>query len=697
MLCSLCVSVFQQDQGTRATTVRGVHHATIASLRAAAKQGCYLCCELELEYDAEDDLKSDILADLAPRAKFLTYELNLSLFSNHIGLLTFEIGEQLASATYEVVYNNNVTKPKGYNGFLKQVNGDLSNEPWRVRDDGFLSSTAAVPESTGDPDVLKIAEKWLSHCLANHASCEHDAFSIDKPWYPKRLLDVSASSGVPRLVITEQERPMERYATLSHCWGPNPICCLTADNLEDYQSGIALEELTNTFRDAVAATRMLQIRYLWIDSLCIMQAGQGSKEDWEEHAIAMRLVYTNSLVNIAAARAEEGANGAFTTRKATFLRPCHVMWNWPASFHKYAGDSFWTIRRGHHHSAMGIRMLPLYTRGWVVQERFLAPRVLHFAEDRIMWECNELPMAEESFPDGFRDSCPEYEAIVQWPFNLSDDHAQARDHPGHLLVDTSHALWQDMVSEYTRCDLSFPDKDIFVALAGIAERFGQLYNHQYCAGFFRQHLPFDLLWQNKGERAETFRAPSWSWASIDGPVEMRAFGECPFCDRCCDQLAHVKDVVVELVDSNNAYGQLKHADLTLTGYLFPCSIEPIPQAGTGLRQKLAVHTNPSKDGESSLGTVPKNNASVIWGEADIDDEEQALRGFAINSDPPTWAFPIIELKPGQSTSPYKHRGLLLERKSDGKYIRSGIYQLRNRIIGEVVERGYHKPQEICLA
>ena len=112
----------------------------------------------------------------------------------------------------------------------------------------------------------------------------------------------------------------------------------------------------------------------------------------------MRLVYTNSLVNIAAADAEEGADGIFNEREQIFLKPCHVLWRWPSTFFNYEeGDNhFWTIRRSLHHSDMGIKTLPLYARGWVVQERFLASRVLHFAEDRIMWECRGLSLVEES-------------------------------------------------------------------------------------------------------------------------------------------------------------------------------------------------------------------------------------------------------------------------------------------------------------
>lgn len=709
MLCAMCISMFQA-QPLAFPVVRGQHHADIAHVEAAAANGCYLCSELILDYEYENGKVTN--TDIKSTSS-LTFELSLArvVVSPHgrMGELSFESADgQLFSASYEVVYTESLRTPQNYAEFLQQAKADLDKEPWRVRNDGFASSSAVVPESTGDPKVLEVAGDWLRRCVKTHKNCNNANRTSEVPWYPKRLLDLSLEAG-QCIIQTEEEHPTEPYATLSHCWGTNPsICCLTANNLEDYRQAIPNEVLTRTFGDAIAAARMLGIRYIWIDSLCILQSGLGSAEDWQEHAIAMRLVYSNSLVNIAAARAESGADGLFTSRSEVLLRPCHVMWKWPSGWRKHIDKTFWTIRKSGRHESHSIRTLPLYTRGWVVQERFLAPRVLHFASDRIFWECAELSMVEESFPYGFHDSCPEYRTIVQWPFSTTDSQPEPSTFDIHGKAvqatpsgDPMWALWQDMLNEYTRCDLSFPDKDMFIAVSGIAERFGRSFNHNYVAGFFRQHLPFDLLWQNKGERSEVYRAPSWSWASIDGGVHF-SVEDCPYCDVCCNSFATVKGAVAELVNSKNVYGAITSAELVLTSYLFPCTIQAAATGGTGLRQKMAMyphlaHNAPFRHDVTSERSVSSTRDTIIvFGEADIDDEDDSLRGFATGARFTAWAIPIIEFKAAPDNSYAKHWGLLVKKSSEEKFERVGIYRAKEWMKQGLLEKHACVQQDICL-
>lgn len=703
MLCATCISIFQTDLGNHAfPVVDGLHHISIANVRAAAKLGCYLCSELELDYeDGDEDEDEDASVGGETENGRVTSQVSFELRfyvttspEGRLGMLSFASADgKLTSASYEMVYTEGLAKPRRYDDFLRQTAFDLLSEPWRVRDDGFASSTAKFAESTGDPQVLGVAGKWLKRCLEEHTECEAVEYSSGAPWVPKRLLDLALDAGEVRLIETKDEKPEERYATLSHCWGEDPICCLTADNMDEWHEKIPLDVLTNTFRDAIAATRMLNIRYLWIDSLCIQQAGQGSTEDWQDHAVAMRLVYTNSLVNIAAARAECGADGAFTTRSDTFLRPCHVLCTWPSKLFDFPKDAIWTVRKSSRHGSHAIRTLPLYTRGWVVQERFLAPRVLHFANDRIFWECNELPMVEESFPEGFTESCPEYDSTVYWPFNLNQHIQGSIDQAPH---DPTWVGWQEMINEYTRCDLSFPDKDVFVALAGVAEKFGQSYDNEYLAGHFRQHLPFDLLWQNKGERATTYRAPSWSWASIDGQAHLAVAG-CPYCDECCVRFAAVKDARVELESEKIVYGQVKKAELVLSGHLMPCTIEPSKTVGTGLRQKLKIFPYLEFDQNLSPDPASRESSSIIYGEADIDDETDSTSGFRTVSDMFTaWVLPIIELKPEHDSVQLRHQGLLLKKNTAGEFVRLGIYRVRERVMDRVLKVRSRGEQDVCI-
>lgn len=699
MLCAMCVSIFQINPGkTTFPTVRGAHHTSIADVETAARHGCYLCSELVLDYDEDEESTAENGDSLQPSS--LSFDLRMFFIASPNGrmaVLSFESADgRLCSAGYEIVYTRQLAKPEGYDVFLDSAKADLLSEPWRVRNDGFSSSQEKVADSTGDPKVLEVASNWLKRCVETHDRCKTSDLSSDKLWFPKRLLDLSSGAG-QRLVMTAEEPPTERYATLSHCWGKNPICCLNADNVQEWRDRIPTDVLTQTFRDAIAATRMLNIRYIWIDSLCILQAGTGSKEDWQEHAVAMRLVYSNSLVNIAAARAECGADGAFASRSETFLRPCHILWQWPASHYEYEGNPFWTIRKPSRHQSHSIRTLPLYTRGWVVQERVLAPRVLHFGGDRVFWECAELSLVDESFPTGFQDSCPAYKTITQWPFDLSDVPRESSPTETDIqpVSDPMWALWQEMLNEYTRCDLSFPEKDIFIALAGIAERFGRYFGDEYIAGFFRKHLPFDLLWQNKGERAETYQGPSWSWASIDEGVQF-AVGDCPYCDECCNRFAIVKDAVVELVNEEIIYGPVKRAELVLNGFLLPCKIEPAAIAGTGLRQRAAIYSHLSHDDVPPPVPISKVLPSVLMGEADIDDEDDSLGGFSTPNCFTAWALPIMEFKVAPPNNSAKHWGLLVKSAGNGKFERLGLYRMKEYVMAEAMKNNTCVKQDVHL-
>jgi hypothetical protein len=89
---------------------------------------------------------------------------------------------------------------------------------------------------------------------------------------------------VPYLKLTSSFDPPAKYAALSHCWGLYPLLTTTTSNISSHssrppgRSGIPLSSLPRTFRDAILIKRALGLRYLWIDSLCIIQ---DSDVDWE--------------------------------------------------------------------------------------------------------------------------------------------------------------------------------------------------------------------------------------------------------------------------------------------------------------------------------------------------------------------------------------------------------------------------------
>ena len=166
------------------------------------------------------------------------------------------------------------------------------------------------------------------------------------------------------------------YTTLSHCWGQLAIKKLEKDTLKDMVKKIAISELPKTFQDAVVVTRELGIRYLWVDSLCIIQ---DSAEDWATESSNMRLIYKNCILNIAATAAQDSSIGCFFDRNTNIVRPCRIEIT-ETGIYDFLSSNAWFD---------DVISAPLNQRAWVVQEQLLAPRVLHFGKTQLFWECNE--------------------------------------------------------------------------------------------------------------------------------------------------------------------------------------------------------------------------------------------------------------------------------------------------------------------
>lgn len=61
-----------------------------------------------------------------------------------------------------------------------------------------------------------------------------------------------------------------KYCVLSHCWGVSRFVT-NRGNIEAMQEGFEIGELPGSFRDAMRVCRALRVKFLWIDSVCIVQ------------------------------------------------------------------------------------------------------------------------------------------------------------------------------------------------------------------------------------------------------------------------------------------------------------------------------------------------------------------------------------------------------------------------------------------
>lgn len=401
---------------------------------------------------------------------------------------------------------------------------------------------------------LDRATQWLNTCRTSHELCNAKSTAIDPSWQPTRLLFLECTPSSPRVRLTlpEDRGGSVQYVTLIHQWGTAKFLKLTSDKFDTMRLlGIPFEDLSQTFQDAIVACLALGFQYIWIDSLCIIQ---DSEADWLKEASMMQMAYQNSAFTISATGRDTMVKGlgslrhlGCTTQNAitslgTDIRRCLI----------YDRD-FWNTY---------VLQAPLMERGWVLQERLLSPRILHFVQGQLAWECNTL------------ETCELYEAVPPMHIAKSSKYvtrAPRRDMRPTMQTDRDFSVhrekWQNVVETYSKCKLT-QQFDKLIALGGIAALFNHHANDQYIAGLWRSHLVRDLTWDIfrtfRGRRMQNheYRAPSWSWASVEGPVNFARW--CRFeTDR--QDLAELVDVTVDLVDPENPFGAVKDGYLILRG------------------------------------------------------------------------------------------------------------------------------------
>jgi Heterokaryon incompatibility protein (HET) len=382
---------------------------------------------------------------------------------------------------------------------LNHARTDLS-----VEEDPASNYVSNRPIKRPDFASFDLARRWIDECLEFHEHCPGSA----TPTLPTRVIDVGAVNGDgPKLVLSQGHKA--RYATLSYCWGgPQPFT-LTLETMESKQQGISISETPATFRDAICVTRRLNIRYLWIDALCIIQ---DSEVDKAVEMATMDQVYHNATVTIAAANVE-GCSESFlaTWVPRSYPEPFRLAKiNFPCADGE-TGNVFVEYGRGY-----WPHLEPLSKRGWALQERLVSPRVLTFGQHQMWWHCQT---AQHSEGGGFSD---DFVAIEKRVERLDYDFfQQKRERPRLTESNKIYRNWRDIVDDYSQRQLTVRT-DNLPALSGIATRFASVLNDIYCAGLWRNDMLRCLAWYTGAEidtrRPSEYRAPTWSWASVDTSV-----------------------------------------------------------------------------------------------------------------------------------------------------------------------------------
>ncbi|KAH9208939.1 heterokaryon incompatibility protein-domain-containing protein, partial [Leptodontidium sp. 2 PMI_412] len=295
---------------------------------------------------------------------------------------------------------------------------------------------------------------WLGKCRIEHPLCHQS----NRLWSPTRLLDLGTGD-MSDMKLCNRPSNSEPYIALSYCWGPpSGVIQTTKATIAHRKVSISYANLPVLFRDAIELTRALGIRFLWIDSLCIIQ---DDIEDWERESSVMAEVYSNSYLTIAATASTSPHTGLFGKRwTSTPLAP---------------GESpglrisrFWDVDN----SAAHLHDAPLLSRAWAFQERLLAPYTLHFHAEELVWECRS----------GVQCECG---TLVN--SDNSSANPFAKINAGYLKTRFSLAteaiekVWLSLVSEFCQLRLTY-ERDRLPALSGLASKLGGQVLGKYFAG-----------------------------------------------------------------------------------------------------------------------------------------------------------------------------------------------------------------------
>jgi hypothetical protein len=481
--------------------------SSVMELKESSEAGCHLCTEL--------------LEALLPEKAFIALEqtsIPESTFRIHM-LRAFEgwvlqirqirYGSQELDGVKDLCINP-----------VYRFMDDTSQRIWNLFPHPAwpLARIKAVQPLSGtniNPQAIQQMKQWLHTCTEKHTDCggprglkllpPNSAFClVDIKTYINdniRIVDVCGGPDADDL----------QYITLSYRWTDEiEQTNLKTENKHEFQRSIPTHAWPKVYRDAVSIAHQLGVRYLWIDSLCIIQ---DHKEDWIEQSVLMEKIYSGGLLNLAAVE----VSGLEVSRNPLRVAPCLLTLNTPGP------DSCatnWLCYRPDD-IKKAVDRSPLYKRGWCFQERVLSGRSVNFG-DQLFWECTTL-RASETFPLG-TDLFARSE-FIDAGIHETKVALQTKNGP---QTESFHRRWCSVVRCYTGTELTKPS-DRLIALNSIASDMARQFHlslTDYLAGLWKPSIAFQLLW---GRESETYSEaderlasqlanhfPSWSWASCPG-------------------------------------------------------------------------------------------------------------------------------------------------------------------------------------
>ncbi|KAH0558525.1 hypothetical protein GP486_004819 [Trichoglossum hirsutum] len=493
--------------------------------------------------------------------------------------------------------------------FTFVIRGDIFNNTSEISvsvgdqfSDEHLPASAALFEVTayqGDPAadwivrrpplsliphelMFCLARRWINACVDDHEQCS----SQNPNFTPTRLIDVGEIGDDLLLYLHETPEVGVNYTAMSYCWGGNQPVKTIKSTFKENCRKIEFSSLPKTLQDAVTCTRNLEYRYLWVDSLCIIQ---DDPDDVAREIATMPSVFGEASVTICAASATDCKQGFLQNWQHSSTDDTY---RWTLPFRSPQGKKG-TILLSYNRGQNGysINAIPkdhICTRAWTLQETLLARRMLVFRERDVRWTCRGIDHLDEWCMPLFENAAQDYDIRNYHPAGELKSPFTDR------LISRDGILYEfiALVTLYTSRKLSLYE-DRLTAISAVAKTYSGTIQARYLAGLWDYNLVTQLLWQRgedyegllkEGEetppnwsqkrydyyvkrarpraRFATFVAPSWSWASCPESLDYRDPE---------DYSAHASAIIIECevepLYSSAPFGAVKSGYLKIKGRL----------------------------------------------------------------------------------------------------------------------------------
>lgn len=546
-----------------------LHLPGFDALRSSAQLGCDLCDVFEKAFLRSWNMSSILELERAgtPSQIFVRSDIYLPGLTS-----TNDFADRATHLTVELVIDY------GENSKDEDIieNPYITFQIFTEHQDAAAKDHRIVgrPLNPSADDALLFMRASMLFCHKTHQRCTDEVNQL-----PTRVIDVGDPEGNEEPKLLETNNRSDLYVTLSHRWNSLNTLTTTTATLQTRLQAIPLTTMPQTFIDAVKVARYFHIQYLWIDSLCILQ---DSESDWISESARMADIYSNSIFTISASTTADHRQGFLRPRNTEYIRPLaelsHKMPDSDLTGKVYIRHDFDSWSRSVSNSILG-------QRAWALQERLLAGRIAHFGDVQVFWECNQMcssegsiqplctqssgldsidPNTRERYRRGIRknilDMCRYGKLPASQPILSRFNYG-----PDDFTLDGSPILyWYVCLAEYTWRMLT-KAQDKLPAISGLARVFSTKIERSddYIAGLWKHDLLRGLLWRpllnGKLKRPETYIAPSWSWASVSGPVLV----DVQRLDR--NNGSNNATVVASEVETQDGdpFGRIKSATLTL--------------------------------------------------------------------------------------------------------------------------------------